>query len=58
MRQTPVPETGREIPQGELPADRMRTILRRLADGFYDRPEVRDELARRVRPDLLDLTSV
>jgi hypothetical protein len=35
----------------------MRTILRRLADGFYDRPEVRDELARRVRPDLLDLTS-
>lgn len=45
-------ETAREIPQGELPAERVQTILRRLADGFYDRPEVRDELARRVHPDL------
>lgn len=45
-------ETAREIPQGEVPADRMQAILRRLADGFYDRPEVRDALARRVRSDL------
>jgi hypothetical protein len=50
-------EGGREIPQGELPADRMQAILRRLADGFYDRPGVRDELARRVGPDLHNLKS-
>jgi hypothetical protein len=48
---------GREIPQGHLPGDRMQAILRRLADGFYDRPEVRDELARRMGPDLHTLKS-
>jgi hypothetical protein len=50
-------ESGREIPRGELPADRIHAILRRLADGFYDRTEVRDELAGRVRRDLPNLKS-
>jgi hypothetical protein len=50
-------DTARQIPRGELPAERMQAILRRLADGFYDRPEVRDELARRVGPDLHTLRS-
>lgn len=41
-----------EVPRGALPADRMQAVLRRLADGHYDRPEVREELARRVGPDV------
>jgi hypothetical protein len=45
-------ERGHEIPQGTLPADRMHAILRRMAEGFYDRHEVRNELARRVHVDL------
>ncbi len=49
--------SGHEIPKGELPAERMHAVLRRLAEGFYDRPEVRDELARRVGPDLPNLKS-
>ena len=45
------PDTGR-VPQGTLPPERMREVLRRLADDAYDRPEARDVIARRVQRDL------
>jgi hypothetical protein len=35
-----------------LPAERRQQILERLAQGYYDRPEVRDEVARRLLGDL------
>ncbi len=35
-----------------LSPERMKQILGRIADGFYDSPEVIDELARRVETDL------
>jgi hypothetical protein len=38
-------------PLGELPAARLRDILDRLADGFYDQPGVRAEVARRLSRD-------
>lgn len=34
---------------GTLPADRMRTILERIRDGHYDRPEVLDQVAEKFR---------
>ena len=40
------------VPQGTLPSERMHTVLRRLADGFYDGVDVRTEVARRARLDL------
>lgn len=40
------------VPQGTLSSERMHTVLRRLADGFYDGADVRTEIARRVRPDI------
>ena len=44
-------DTGR-VPQGTLPPERMREVLRRLADNTYDSPEAQDIIARRVRRDL------
>jgi hypothetical protein len=44
-------DTGR-VPQGTLPPERMREVLRRMADNAYDSPETRDVIARRVRGDL------
>jgi hypothetical protein len=35
-----------------LSPERMKEILGRIADGFYDKPEVIDEVARRVETDL------
>ncbi|HXE56695.1 MAG TPA: hypothetical protein VNK43_01730 [Gemmatimonadales bacterium] len=35
-----------------LPSARLREILDRLASGFYDTPEVREAIARRLGPDL------
>jgi hypothetical protein len=35
-----------------LPRERMREVLQRIAQGFYDRPEVRDETLRRLSGDL------
>jgi hypothetical protein len=32
--------------------ERMKQVLQRIADGFYDRPEVIDEVARRLDTDL------
>lgn len=46
-----VEEAG-AVPQGTLSPERMQTVLRRLADGFYDRAAVRMEVARRVAPDI------
>ena len=40
------------VPQGTLSPERMHTVLRRLADGFYDGADVRTEVARRVAPDI------
>jgi len=35
-----------------LSPERMKEILGRIADGFYDKPEVIDEVAKRVDGDL------
>ena len=35
-----------------LSPDRMKEILQRITDGFYDRPEVIDEVARRLEGEL------
>lgn len=35
-----------------LLAERLRTILQRLEGGYYDRPEVQTEVARRLQGDL------
>jgi hypothetical protein len=37
-----------KVPIAELPPGRLREVLDRLKQGFYDRPEVRDELLRRL----------
>lgn len=41
-----------EIPTNTLPAERLREIARRLADGTYDTPAVRDAVADRLLNDL------
>ena len=41
-----------QAPQGSISAERLREVLRRIKTGFYDRPEVREEIARRLRRDL------
>ncbi len=38
---------------GTLSAERIAQITERISEGYYDRPEVRDTIARRVIPDLL-----
>jgi hypothetical protein len=38
--------------QGTLPPERMREVLRRLAENVYDSPEAQDVIARRVQRDL------
>jgi hypothetical protein len=46
-----------KIPVAELPPQRLREILDRLKQGYYDRPEVRDELLQRLAGDLgIELT--
>jgi hypothetical protein len=40
------------VPQGTLPPERMREVLRRLADNAYDSPEAQDVIARRAQRDL------
>jgi hypothetical protein len=37
---------------GELDPARLRQVLQRVADGHYDRPEVRDTVLHRVAVDL------
>ncbi len=45
-------ETADAPPHGTLSADRLREVLERLKSNFYDRPEVRDQIARRLAQDL------
>jgi hypothetical protein len=35
-----------------LTPERLRQLIRRLESGFYDTPEVREQIARRVRKEL------
>ncbi len=46
------PDPGGRGSAGELAPERLRELLGRLADGFYDRPDVRDEVIRRLSDDL------
>jgi hypothetical protein len=39
------------VPDGITP-ERLQQIIRRLESGFYDSPEVREQIARRVRKEL------
>jgi len=44
---------GPGAPAGaSLTPERLRTVLDRVTQGFYDRPEIRDAIARQVAPDL------
>jgi hypothetical protein len=36
----------------DLSAARLNEIARRISTGYYDRPEVVDRMARRIRADL------
>jgi hypothetical protein len=44
-------EASEGVPQGTLSDARIRQVLRRLVEGFYDTTDVRAEVARRIRPD-------
>jgi hypothetical protein len=35
-----------------LTPERLRQLIKRLESGFYDNPEVREQIARRVRKEL------
>jgi hypothetical protein len=45
-------ETAGAPPQGTISAERLREVLDRLKTNFYDRPEVRDQIARDLAKDL------
>jgi hypothetical protein len=50
-----------ELPSGgsaELTPEQLREVLDRIAEGFYDRPEVRDRVIRRLLPLIRDDRSV
>ena len=36
----------------EIPADRLKEVLSRVSSGFYEQPEVRDTVLRRLEQDL------
>ena len=44
--------TEADIPHGTLSAERLRELNRRIADGHYDAPAVRDAIAGRLLNDL------
>lgn len=45
--------THTERPEAsDLPPERMQQILGRIASGFYEQPEVREAVARRIAADL------
>ena len=52
LRTLPDGSDTERVPQGTLPPERMREVLRRLAENVYDSTEVRDVIARRVQRDL------
>jgi hypothetical protein len=41
-----------KVPLAELPPERLREVLDRLKQGYYDRPEVRDEVLQRLAGEL------
>jgi hypothetical protein len=47
------PSAAEEAPVGEgITPARLQQVIQRLSSGFYDRVEVRDEIARRVHKEL------
>ena len=48
----PIPEPAEADTPDSTGDARVREVLARLAQGFYDRPDVRDVIARRVARDL------
>lgn len=46
--------SGEGVPSSDLAPERARAIGVRLAAGFYERPEVLDEVARRLAADPAD----
>ena len=40
------------IPHDTLDPERLRSILQRLDTGFYDAPDVRDQIAAKIGADL------
>jgi hypothetical protein len=44
--------TGTTPESGTLPPERLAEIAQRLRDGYYDNDAVREEIARRILPDL------
>jgi hypothetical protein len=45
-------DEAERVPVGTLSPERMRDVLRRLADNVHDSTEARDVIARRVQKDL------
>jgi hypothetical protein len=45
-------DTGDVPPSGTLSAERLKTVLDRVESNFYDRANVRNEIASRVAKDL------
>ena len=41
-----------QIDANTIPAERLNEILKRVADGFYDTPEVIDETTKRAAEDI------
>lgn len=50
----PVPGTDAGVSPGQdgVTPERLRQLIRRLETGFYDAPEVREQVARKVREEL------
>lgn len=49
---TPEPVTPTAIPAGEVPADRLREIGERLANGHYDTTEAMRVVAGKIKREL------
>ncbi len=52
LRSLPEESGTEQVPQGTLSPERMREVLRRLADTTYDSAQVHDVIARRIQKDL------
>ena len=52
LRNLPEESAMEGVPQGTLSPERMRQVLRRLADGTYFSPQAQDVVARRIQKDL------
>jgi len=53
---TPEADPGTELDTGSSPEgltpERLTNVIRKMETGFYDTPEVREHIARRVREEL------